>query len=231
MPHRLSLPFLAVSVLVAPQTAIAQSRDTEVLDEINYARTHPQDYADELRQYRDMFEGRIAYLPGEPDGRTTREGVRAVDEAIAFLERQPPLPPLDPADLLAQAAADQADDQGRSGRIGHVGSGGRTIGQRVQRRGGGIYVSETISYGYSDPRDVVRQLIVDDGVATRGHRAILFASWLRYAGVGCGQHPVYTYMCVVDFSQTQDGRPIAPLSHDADERYDPRAGGTGASPR
>jgi uncharacterized protein YkwD len=231
MPHRLSLPLLAVSALAVPHAASAQSRDADVLDEINYARTHPQDYADELRQYRDMFEGRTAYLPGEADGRTTREGVRAVDDAIAFLDRQQPLSPLDPADLLAQAAADQADDQGHSGRIGHVGSGGRTIGQRLQRRGGGIYVSETISYGFSDPRDVTRQLVVDDGVATRGHRAILFASWLRYAGVGCGQHPVYTYMCVIDFSQTPDGRPIAPVSHDADERSDTRASVTGASPR
>jgi len=211
MPHRLTLTLLAVSALALPQIAIAESLESDVLAEINFAREHPQDYADELRQYRGMFEGRMVYLPGEADGRVTREGVRAVDAAIAFLDRQRPLPPLDPAMVLARAAADHSDDQGRSGRFGHI-SGGRTVGQRVLRRGGGIYVSETISYGYSNPREVVRQLIIDDGVATRGHRAILFAPWLRYAGVGCGEHAVYAYMCVIDFSQSPDGRPIVPAS-------------------
>ena len=66
--------------------------------------------------------------------------------------------------------------------------------------------AEAISYGYQNPRDVVRQLIVDDGVQGRGHRKVLFDSLLRFAGVGCGPHRVYGAMCVIDFSGTMIAR-------------------------
>ncbi len=60
--------------------------------------------------------------------------------------------------------------------------------------------AEAISYGYQSPQDVVRQLIVDDGVPGRGHRQVLFDASLRFAGVGCGPHRLYGAMCVIDFS-------------------------------
>jgi hypothetical protein len=33
---------------------------------------------------------------------------------------------------------------------------------------------------------------------------------LRYAGVGCGAHATYEYLCVMDYSQTVDGYPVMP---------------------
>jgi uncharacterized protein YkwD len=197
----LTLVAIAISV-----PANAASMESDVLVELNFVRAHPRDYADELRRYRSRFDGYVAYdEDGQPQ--STHEGTRAVDEAIAFLDRQPALPPLDRAQILVLSAEDQADDQGADGRIGHLSPSGMTISQRAQRRGGGVYVSETISYGQANAHDVVRQLVIDDGVRTRGHRAILFQPWLRFAGVGCGHHAVYGSMCVIDFSQTEDGRP------------------------
>jgi hypothetical protein len=52
----------------------------------------------------------------------------------------------------------------------------------------------------------MRQLIVDDGVADRGHRSIVFSGELRYAGAACGPHPVYRTMCVIDLGVMPDGR-------------------------
>ena len=43
----------------------------------------PRKYADELREYRALFDGRVVRLPGDPVGEITREGAYAVDEAIA----------------------------------------------------------------------------------------------------------------------------------------------------
>lgn len=206
MPQHLFI-LLPILAAILPAAAGASGLEDDVLTELNFVRAHPRDYAGELRRYRGLFEGTTAYYPDGGAPQTTREGPQAVDDAIAFLDRQEPLPPLRPAGVLTQAAADQADEQGRSGRVGHISAGGMSAGQRVQRRGGGPYVSETISYGQDNARDVVRQLIVDDGVRTRGHRAIIFQPWLLYAGVGCGRHAVYGAMCVIDFSQTEDGRP------------------------
>ncbi|WP_044120956.1 CAP domain-containing protein, partial [Staphylococcus aureus] len=130
--------------------------------------------------------GRIVRYPGNPGGLRTAEGTRAVDEAIRFLERQPPLAPIEPAPLLARAARDHVREQGPSGRTGHVSADGANPRARVQRRGGGDYVAEVITYGPPSAVEVVRQLIVDDAVPGRGHRRTLFAAEMRHAGIACG---------------------------------------------
>jgi uncharacterized protein YkwD len=186
------------------------SLETQVLARINFARQHPREYADELREYRGYFEGRLLYLPGDDNGVVTNEGTDAVDEAIDFLERQTPLPPLRRGDLLELAARDYADEQGTTGTSGHVSSDGASPGERVRRLGGDIYVGEGISYGLDRADAIVRQMIVDDGVRARGHRALLFNAGYRYAGVGCGEHRRFGYMCVVDMSSTTNGSPALP---------------------
>lgn len=206
---------LAAPLLVALSAlpATAQPRDDDgdaIVDEMNRVRDDPRGYARSLRAYRDGYDGRIVTLPGRDDRLMTQEGVAAVDEAIRFLERQAPLPPLLPGPILARAAADHARDQGSRGAMGHVGSGGSTPGIRVQRRGGHIYVGESITYGPDNAEDAVRQLIIDDGVPTRGHRKMLFDTRWRHAGAACGPHRGYRWMCVIDFGETANGDVRAP---------------------
>ncbi|RYE02605.1 MAG: CAP domain-containing protein [Sphingomonadales bacterium] len=181
-----------------------------MLDEINFARQHPREYAETLRAYREQFDGRILYLPGDENGIYTNEGVAAVDEAIAFLERQDPLPALSPGEILALAALDHAEDRGEAGATGHLSRDGAGPGDRVRRRGGDIYVSEGIYYGANRADQVVRSLIVDDGVVRRGHRALLFNADYRFAGIGCAEHRRFQHICVVDFAATEDGAPELP---------------------
>lgn len=198
---------LAIFALVYGGSAAALTLDAAVLDEINYARTQPRAYAGVLRDYRKSYRGLVVDDPADAGYHVTKEGVRAVDEAIRFVERQPPLPPLSAAAVLALAATDHVAAQGRRGDVGHFSADGSSPGERVKRRGGGIYVAETIAYGSQNPVAVVRQLIVDDGVADRSHRAVIFDPRFRHAGVGCGPHPVYSAMCVIDFGTTPDGGP------------------------
>ncbi|MDG2532582.1 CAP domain-containing protein [Sphingomonas sp. HITSZ_GF] len=214
---RLVAALSACAMLLSSAAAHAGERATDisrlerdVLTEINYARQHPREYAETLRDYRRYFDGRVLFLPGDPNGVITNEGLDAVDEAIDFLERQDPLPALSRAELLMLAAQDHADDQGAYGGSGHVSRDGLTPGDRVKRRGGDIYVGEGIWYGNGDAGAVVRSLIVDDGVRSRGHRALLFQADFRFAGVGCGAHRRFGNICVVDFSGTADGSPVVP---------------------
>jgi len=198
------LPLLPLALALA---APAQPGiEAAVLAEINFARTRPQDYAEQLRAYRKLFKGKIVWYPGNPDGLRTSEGTKAVDEAIRFLERQAPLPPMGPAPLLARAAGDHVREQGPRGATGHISADGANPSMRVQRRGGGAYVAEVITYGPPSAVEVVRQLIVDDAVPGRGHRKALFAAEMRYAGVACGPHKGYRVMCVADLGRTVNGQ-------------------------
>ncbi len=201
---------LVACCLALPAAASETSLEAEVLARINYVRAHPREYARQLREYRRHFEGRVLHLPGDANGTVTREGVDAVDEAIDFLERQTPLTNLELGQLLMLAAQDHADEQGEAGATGHRSPDGLSPGERVKRRGGDIYVGESISYGFDDAEAVVRQLVIDDGVPGRGHRALLFGSDFRFAGVGCAPHRMMRHLCVVDLSATANGAPLLP---------------------
>lgn len=181
--------------------ATAQSLERGVLEEINFARTRPQAYAEALRREAAELAGRHGYLSYahiDPD---------AFAEALDFLARQTPLPPLRLDARLSAAALDHALAQGASGQIGHAGPGGEGLGQRLQRHGVGAgLMAENISYGFADPRAVVAQLVIDSGVAGRGHRRNIFGHGYQAAGVGCGTHRVYTAMCVIDFAGAMAAR-------------------------
>lgn len=185
----------------------AGSVEAGVLAQINWARTHPAQYARMLRRYRTYFQGRIVQEPDDNTPVMTREGRSAVDEAIAYVERQQPMAPVAEDGRLDQAAAGYVEETGPDGLVGHFGRGDETPRQRVE--GAGVRagsVGEVIAYGPVTPQAVVRQLIVDDGVPGRGHRSVIFDPGYRIAGAGCGAHRVYRTMCVVDFAGAVMGR-------------------------
>ena len=78
---------------------------------------------------------------------------------------------------LSSAAAHHCADQGPKGLTGHDSSDGSSMADRVRRRNSGlsyIGIGENISYGENKGFDIIRQLIVDDGVPSRGHRENTF---------------------------------------------------------
>jgi hypothetical protein len=198
---------LVLLVLAAPAWSYSLGPfERQVLEEVNLARRNPAAYVDALREYRGFYRANFIVLPGSGVRYITSEGTVPVDEAIALLSHEAPREGLVGADTLAVAARNYVTEQAADGSVGHFGIGSTSPSDRVSRAGGGIYVSEVIAYGFETARDVVRQLIVDDGVPDRGHREVLFAPDLRYAGVACGPHPVYRTMCVIDLARTADGR-------------------------
>ena len=187
--------------LAAPASALDEDQARQVLAEINLARTAPRTYGGYLREFRRRFRGKSFLLPGGTGRVRTVEGRGAVDEAITYLSRQKPLPPLSWSDGLASAAAELVVEQGRSGATGHVGRRSRGVQERIERHGRWErQIGENIAYGPKNARDMVVDLIVDDGVKERGHRKTIFAPSFTTAGVACGPHPRYETMCVMDFA-------------------------------
>lgn len=183
--------------LSAPTAARAGGYEDAVLDEINSARANPQAYARKLRrmQVQDASYG-DSYGYG---GGMAQEDPYAVADAIDFLMRQTPLPPLAVDERLAAAARSHVTRQGVRGEVGHGGPG--ALGRRLQAQGlwAGLE-AESISYGQRTPAEVVRQLVVDSGVPSRGHRKDLFGAAYQAAGVACGGHAEYGAMCVIDYA-------------------------------
>jgi len=174
--------------------------EREVIDELNFARTHPSDYSVYLIEYSKLFAGRELREDGETTI-LTKEGRSAVNEAIRFLRNQKPLPYLIASKGMSKAAEDMVRMQGRTSQIGHIGRDGSTFAERISKYGkwdGSC--SENIDYGNNKARRIVMALIIDDGVSNRGHRKSIFNPAFKRVGVACGQHQKYQYMCVIEYA-------------------------------
>jgi Cysteine-rich secretory protein family len=172
-----------------PLIARRDSFENQVLAELNQVRANPSAYANWLSQAKRSI--------------STMEGPGVIDEAIHTLRSTNSMPPLQHSMGMSIAARDHVKDQGPRGTIGHTDSNGADPCQRVSRYGvlpQGC--SENVSYGMTTPQDVVRQLIVDDGVPNRGHRRIVLNPRLAIAGVACGAHARYQTMCVINYAKT-----------------------------
>lgn len=171
-----------------------------LLEELRMLRINPVAYSQHLRAWLPYFQGNILALPNQVP-KQTREGKRAVIEAIQVLDNQASLSTLTVSNGLSKAASDHVNDQAQTGAVGHSGADGSHIWDRADRYGKwNIEVGEAIAYGRNDARSFILQLLVDDGVPDRGHRkALLDARWKK-VGASVGTHPVYTSMCVLTFA-------------------------------
>ena len=236
MKNTLSLAFLIQLTLIRPAFSVFEKvsdeafipyRDTEALvseepqlssfeqqlfDELNLARTNPQAYIGFLKEHMDSFVNDKEFKEGKIH-LATIEGLAVREETLTFLEAQVPIRhKLTLSKGLTQAARDHVNDQGPKGLTGHYSSDRTAPDQRANRYGRWLQeFGENISYTPQDPRGHILGLIVDDGVKNRGHRYSVYKPAFRKVGIACGEHKVYTRMCVIvlagGYSERPAGKP------------------------
>ena len=110
---------------------------------------------------------------------------------------------------MAHACEDHVADKGEKGQTGHTGSDGSSPYDRMDRYGTwNRWAAENISYGFESGMDVVMQLLVDDGVTSRGHRDNIFSTYGTVTGVSSGYHAKYNSMSCITYAGSYENNDI-----------------------
>lgn len=196
-----------------------EALEQEMVAEINLARTRPQEYAAFLEGLRPMFAGKEYRRPGK-GALLTEEGATPLEEAIKILRAARPISPLTVAKGMCSGAKALVTEQSASGATGHKGADGSFCEQRSERFGAWkAPIGENLSYSDDTARERILTMLIDDGVANRGHRQRLLDPSFKVVGVACGGHKMGA-ICVVTLAGgytdkaagAQAARPSAPAA-------------------
>ena len=172
--------------------------EPEILSEINRVRTDPQGYARWLESQRQYYDGIWLKLPGEKPIRTNK-GLKALNEAIAILQEQPPLAPLSKSEATAAIADDKLNNFATASNI------------------------EYISYGRTTPEGIVMGLVVDDLFPDRRRRKSLLSPDANNTGVVCKPDPTYAKVCAIAYSDSVVDAPEAETASESKPENTPAA--------
>lgn len=171
-----------------------------VFDFQNYVRQNPKSLIPKLQQRLQSFEGNTLYRTGQIP-LITNEGPNAVKEAIASLDKQPPLAPLKLSQGMTKACVDHARDIGGAGSYSHTGSDGSNLSKRLDRYGRwNGKIGENIDFGSHDAEEVIISLIIDDGNTNRGHRKNIFNPDFKLVGLAASKHAESEICVVIDYA-------------------------------
>lgn len=175
--------------------------EQQILIEMNKVRTDPQTYAKEvIAPIVPLYKEKIFSTPGQVD-MVTQEGVKPVKELYHFLLKAKPIGPLTISSGLTLAARTHAREQGTGGMIGHQSANGEDPFERMSKYGRYTgQAGENISYGPKESQRIVLQLLIDDGVPSRGHRKNIMNPDFKVCGIGFERHKKWRYVTVIDYA-------------------------------
>ncbi len=168
----------------AKNTPYLTEKEKQMIFYVNLARMKP-----------DIFLTNIVnvYAEGRDD-----EGMPSLKKDLAKAKSIHPFLPHKP---LSDAAKYHAEDMGKAGKIGHNSTNGTSFFDRLNKyvKGGGA-MAENCAYGYEDPFESVMQLLIDNNVASRGHRVNILNKDYFSIGVSIKPHQQYSFNSVQDFA-------------------------------
>ena len=151
--------------------------EKKLIDEINSARNDPRGYVEQIYKRRDQYN---------------RE---SIEETIEFLNNVKLCQGnLRPNVILSSLSQDWTNKQ-EKGDVGHGDFTSRFKNIRYSS------IAENLSYGYTDPSDIVSALIIDEGIPDKGHRKNIFTCDFTDIGVSFGNHVRYGFMTGMIFGK------------------------------
>ena len=130
------------------------------------------------------------------------EGVKAIEEAINYLNDVNSLYELQISSFLNKTSLEHSLDIGINGLISHDGSDGKGLVDRIEKicDWNGM-LSENLEFGSTTAEEILCTWVIDDGVSLRTHRSNLFSDRYKYFGVNCTSHAKEFSVTVINFAE------------------------------
>ncbi len=159
----------------------ASKHELEILSIINQARTDPQSFLQKIA---------LPYI--ESNNLKSNSYAQSL---IRDLKKQEPVAIISIDSSLQEMAKKFAIHSGKKGVFGHA-----RYNQRYNTYGSHLnYDGENIQYGLEQPLDIVMDLLIDEGIASLGHRKNILSSDFSVIGIGFAKHKRINYNTVMAF--------------------------------
>ena len=173
----------------------------QVLNEINFARMHPDEFVQKLEElYNSVRNDNCLYVEGIPFLYTNLK--ESLEEAIDFLTHQQPLKGLIYNKTITQACDYLLDELIIHDGLDDNDSNRYSLENRLSKFGeplGEIY--ELIDYGMFDPEFIVINFILCDGDDQKYERNVIFNSKIKFLGIAASILPSEKICTVINFCE------------------------------
>ncbi len=190
-----SAPVLAQGV--TPEVNLARG----ILTELNLLRQNPRRYGAQLNAWTSYYQGKRWQPPGQPSQRT-REGVKGLREAQAWLNQVQPLGILRRVGGIDQVALRLIPQKITATQL--------AVELNTQGHWEG-HASFCRSQGFTHARSIVVSWLIDDGQKHRPNRVNLLNPLFRVVGVACVPQP--QMVCVVTFAGGYHAKSATPRAN------------------
>lgn len=187
----------------------AGKMEDKILKYINMIRHRPIDFIDFLKEREIDYEENSYFNKKTKKRYHTKEDYTAVLEAIDFLTNCHPVLPLERSKKLDETAKAHSDFLIKENIVSNVGAGGLNPEERISKEKGKGSLGEAISLFENKAKQIVINLIIDDGLVERPNRKMLICKDFNEIGISLNKHPSKNFICVLHFW----GSPIARIKY------------------
>ena len=160
----------------------------QILYEINYAREHPDEFVEKLKELKETVEeskDNCLYIENVPF--LYNDLLGSLNDSIQFLEKQKVLPSLIYNKTITQACDYLLDELLAHDGLDDENANNYSLENRLHKFGyplGENY--ELIDYGMFDPEFIVINFVLGDGDKNKFERNVIFNPKVKYIGIASG---------------------------------------------
>jgi hypothetical protein len=185
----------------------------QILNEINYAREHPDEFLEKIKELQETVQDskdNCLYIENVPFVYSDLLG--SLDNSIKFLEKQKELPRLIYNKSITQACDYLLDELLAHDGLDDENANIYSLENRLNKFGRPFGESyELIDYGMFDPEFIVINFVLGDGDKNKFERNVIFNPKVKYIGIASGilsSEKICTIInCCEEFYDTYDRIP------------------------